>query len=277
MCPQILVLGTTDEEKTNFITLLINNSESSTVASSTETDSETSSDYGDSFIDGPSLDEICIQRKNAKKKSSIDQGSNNCWNAWIKLILFITHKGALNSRFAKDFRFVISTIFKDKVPAICVVNGCENANDIYPWILKNKAFFDGSKVCFEVVLALRSEDGRSKSIQKILEAIDEYLLLQTITSTCSDVKDKNTKCEQLQTPVTTPLSNSNTIARSKEKPVLTAGENSIFTIFSRVSIENLSEIFFVYHNLSATYCISIKFCWSNNLSLLLSAFAYIKL
>jgi hypothetical protein len=207
------------------------NSEDNTVASSAETDSETSSTYDDPFIVGPSLEEVYIQKKNPKKKSSVDQRSNNCWNDRINLILFITGKGSMDSRLYKAFRFVISTIFNDKVPAICVVNECENENDIYPWILKNKAFFDSKKVCFEVVLALRSKDGHTKSIKKIREAIEEYSLQQSIASIYSDAKDKNTKCEQLQTPVTTPLANSNTIARIKEVSVLPAGENSIFTIF----------------------------------------------
>ncbi len=118
----------------------------------------------------------------------------------IDLILFITNNNTFNRTAYSNFCFMVCSVCHEKVPVICVADGCEN-----------RIICKDIQMHLKVVLDLKSGHERSKSIQHLWKAIEKQSSKPSIES-----NDANDPSKTYDT-------------NAKEKPTLKAGKSRIYT------------------------------------------------
>lgn len=122
----------------------------------------------------------------------------------IHLLIFVTRNGTIH-QFTQDiYNLVINVMCDEKTPAICVVTGCENEENMSDWVNKNKQHFSKNRMNFEAIIGTCFAKGgrmevaysplREQSSNEVWEAIEKHVLHESKFR----MTDRSRECDQEQ-------------------------------------------------------------------------------
>ncbi|CAF1586763.1 unnamed protein product [Didymodactylos carnosus] len=109
----------------------------------------------------------------------------------LHLLIFVTRIGTLHQSTKDCYDLFANLLFENRIPAICVITGCENEDPMSVWASKNEQLFHENGMRFKILISTCfAKDGpfeiaykplREESTRNVWHAIRQYSLQQPIT------------------------------------------------------------------------------------------------
>jgi hypothetical protein len=206
MYRRIFVIDSTDDAESSVIKELINTHiheqhlTSNAQDDFIEFDSCRHNDCVYLFTSAVILSKVDLRKCGKEQQLLIWDRLDDYFTNGIHLILFITSNDTVNKTAYSNFYFMVSSVCHEKVPVICVADGCEN-----------KIMSKDIQIQSKVVLDVKYVHERSKSIQHLWKAIEKESLKPSIEPNYPNHLNKTHD------------------TNAKEKPTLKTGKSRIHT------------------------------------------------
>jgi predicted GTPase len=186
----IIVFGSSGQGKTSLINLLCNTELPVTNAAAGCTfQSHEVRHENLRFIDTCGLDEAGTGTvAPADALLSLVELLKACVNG-VALLVFVKRQGRIYTHDKSNFDLFVGEMTKGRIPAICVVTGCEDDDDMQRWPRENRVHFERAGMHFINILGCCAKTSKSQAMESILatkRAESRAVLMQAIVDISSE-------------------------------------------------------------------------------------------